>query len=284
MQTLLRNQTGYQICFLCLLSFVFIAACSNDPRSSTSAPDPDQATAHQSDIREENPAGVDPLDRGIAAHGGLDRWRSYAALSFDIPREQGTVHHTIDLWSRKTLQTTPAYQLGFDGSDVWVAPGLDAYSGNARFANGLDFYFFAIPFVLADPGANREVLGQVTIDDKAYNAVKISYDAGVGDSPEDYYIVHFDPDTHRMSHLLYTATYFSGEPSENYNARVYSDWQDIDGLLLPGKITAYHWDSESRRLGEQRGETVFTNIELSTAPPESTLFQKPETAEIAPGL
>lgn len=260
---------------LFLTSLLILTACNQNSGSPNGQAAPPAATAEKS-------ARLDALDLGIAAHGGLDLWRTYASLSFDIPRGQDTVHHTVDLRSRKTLQATRTYQLGYDGTEVWVAPDLEAFSGNPRFANGLDFYFFAIPFVLADPGANREELGRVTIDDREYEAVKISYDAGVGESPDDHYIVHFDPETHRMSHLLYTATYYSGEASEDYNARVYEDWQAVGGLLLPGKITAYHWDGETRRLGEQRGETVFTRITLNRAPPAAARFQKPAAAEVAP--
>ncbi len=273
---------------LVLITFLLLSSCAKD--TDTINADTKDAEASSAQVSSspsttdvaDNGSTADALERGIAAQGGLDLWRSYASLSFDIPRQQDTVHHVVDLWSRKTLQTTRNYQLGFDGEDVWVAPNLEAYSGNARFANGLDFYFFAIPFVLADPGANSEELGLMRIDDKEYEAVKISYDAGVGDSPTDYYIVHFDPETYRLTHLLYTATYFSGEPTENYNARVYGDWQEVDGLSLPGKISSYHWDGETRRLGEKRGETLFTQIELHKSPLDTGIFQKPEEAEVAP--
>ncbi len=222
----------------------------------------------------------DALDRGIAAQGGLATWHSYHTLEYEQVQGDRRVQHLIDLHTRKTLQTTEAYQFGYDGTDVWVAPNLDAFPGNPRFSNGLDFYFFAIPFVLADPGTNREHLGRVTVDGAEYEAVKISYDAGVGASPDDYYIVHFDPETHRLHLLLYTVTYRSQEPNENYNARVYEEWQEIGGLVLPRKMTSYRWNSEQRRLGEKRRETVYDNVRLSTEKPDATRFARPEGAEI----
>ena len=222
----------------------------------------------------------DALDRGIAAQGGLSTWHAYHTLEYDQVQGERRIQHLIDLQTRKTRQTTKDYQLGFDGADVWVAPTLDAFPGNPRFSNGLDFYFFAIPFVLADPGTNREPLGRVTVDGTEYEAVKISYDAGVGASPDDYYIVHFDPETHRLHVLLYTVTFRSQEPNENYNARVYEEWQDVGGLVLPRKVTSYRWNSEQRRLGEKRRETIYDNVKLSTEKPDPARFSPPDVAEI----
>ncbi|MBX2821277.1 MAG: hypothetical protein KTR29_16400 [Rhodothermaceae bacterium] len=222
----------------------------------------------------------DALDKSIEAHGGIDRWRSFGSLEFTFGRGDRVEQHHIDLHSRRTLITTDEYQIGYDGSDVWITPGLDAFSGSPRFMNGLHFYFFAIPFVLSDPGTNREYLGRVRINDQEYEAVKISYNDGVGASSDDYYIVHLDPETYEMSVLLYTATFRTQTPSENYNARVYEEWQEVDGLLLPKKIVSYRWDAEGRRLGDKRGEAFYSDIKLSKTSPEAALFAPPPDAEI----
>lgn len=228
------------------------------------------------------PIVQDALDRGIEAHGGLATWQSYQLLEYQMGAGENSERHVVDLWSRKTLQAGENWQVGYNGTDVWVAPNLEAFDGNPRFYNGLHFYFFGLPFVLADPGANREDLGSVTINSESFDAVKISFDAGVGESPNDYYIVHFDPQTHRMRYLLYTATYFSGEPSERFNAREYETWQEVDGLLVPEKITTYRWNSESRELGDKRGESNFSNVKFfKPGEGDERVFELPQNAEVA---
>ena len=251
-------------------------------RAGCESPNASQADSSTGDVEQVPVASAedDALDRGIAAQGGLTTWHTYHTLEYEQVQGNRRVQHLIDLQTRKTLQTGEAYQLGYDGNDVWVAPSLDAFPGNPRFSNGLDFYFFAIPFVLADPGTNREPLGRVMVDGAEYEAVKISFDAGVGASPDDYYIVHFDAETHRLHVLLYTVTYRSREPNENYNARVYEEWQEVGGLVLPRKVTSYRWDNEQRRLGEKRRETYYDNVKLSTERPDAMLFAPPEGAEI----
>ena len=222
----------------------------------------------------------DALDRGIAAHGGIQKWQSYGMLAYDMHRGEATERHVIDLYKRRTRQTAENFEIGYDGSEVWIMPNKEAFGGSPSFYNGLYFYFFGIPFVLADPGANREALGRVLVDSTEYDAIKISFDAGIGGSPDDYYIAHFDPESHRLRFVLYTATYFGGEPSEAYNALVYETWQDIGGLTLPETLQWYVWDGERRQFGEARGGASFSNVKLEAESPDATLFVRPEGAEV----
>ncbi len=245
---------------------VILAGCVQ-PTQEEEAPKQDVPTAT-----------ADILDKSLIAHGGLETWQSFGTLEYDITKGENEGHHLIDLKTRSTLQSGEQYVLGFDGENVWVSPDLDAFSGNPNFSVGLDFYFFGIPFVLADPGTNRELLGDVVFDGTTYEAVKISYNDGVGASAGDYYIAHFDKDTHLLKYLLYTVTYFSQEPNENYYARAYEEWEEVEGLLLPKRMAAYSWDNETRTLGEKRNEAVFNNITLETQQPDKSAFAKPDNA------
>ena len=246
---------------------VLLTSCATDAYQNE-AGSPEVASASALDI----------LDKSLIAHGGLNTWQSYGSLEYDVIKGDNEGHHIIDLKTRRTLQSGENYVLGFDGKNTWVSPDLDAFPGNPDFYVGLDFYFFGIPFVLADPGTNRELLGDVTFNGTTYEAVKISYNAGVGASPDDYYIAHFDKETHLLTYLLYTVTFNSQEPNENYYARAYEEWQEVGGLLLPKKMAAYSWDKETRMLGEMRREAVFNNVTLDTKQPEEAVFAKPDNA------
>jgi len=120
------------------------------------------------------------------------------------------------------------------------------------------------------------------IDSVEYDAVKISFDTGVGESPGDFYIAHFDTETHRLRFLLYTVTYFSGESNENYYGRMYDEWQEVGGLLLAAKTQSYSWDPEKRQLNEAGGVTTYSNIEFETQPPDDSMFAPPRGAVIVP--
>ncbi len=229
----------------------------------------------------ETPAPLDALDRGIAAHGGLDRWRSFGSLSFDLERSDRTEHHLIDLQSRKVLVTCDEFTIGYDGQDVWITPGMDAYAGSPRFYSSLQFYFFGLPFLLADPGTIREEMGTVSVDETTYDVVKVGYEEGIGDSPDDYYVAHFDSATGMLDFVLYTVTYNSREPNERYSARVF-EWTEVQGLMVPSTISSYRWNNEEARLGEHRASYDLSNITFSPDRPDASLFAMPAEAEVDP--
>lgn len=216
---------------------------------------------------------------GIEAHGGLERWNEMQTWAYTIPRNDKPERHFIDLKTRKVHLSHPDYKLGFDGQEVWVTPDKAAFGkGSPRFYHNLIWYFHAFPYVMTDPGINYEVLPAKEINGKAYDAIKISYNAGVGDAPDDYYIAHFDPDTHRMYLLLYTVTYFQGKPGDKFNAIIFDDWKDVNGLLVPNSFKGFKYaDGE---LGEQRYERVFEDIELTTTPADQAQFEMPAGSEI----
>jgi hypothetical protein len=188
-------------------------------------------------------------------------------------------HQLIDLKTRKVLITSDTYTIGFDGNEVWVTPDKEAYKGNsARFYHNLQFYFFAIPFVLADPGTYHESLGKKEFQGVNWDVLKTSFDNQVGDAPDDYYLTYSDPQTHQLKLLLYTVTYFSRNVNGNFNARVYDSLQEAGGLLVPAKMISYRW--ENGILGEKRSETSFRNVRFSKEAPDAAQFVVPEDAYI----
>jgi hypothetical protein len=223
----------------------------------------------------------DRLDESVISHGGLDRWSSYGTLEYDFQKGDSHEHHLIDLQSRKLLLTGDQYTIGFDGQEVWVMPDMEAFSGRPRFYSSLNFYFFAIPFVLADPGTVRESLGRRMFNDKPYDVMKVSYEPGVGDSPDDYYLTYLDTTSHRVELLLYTVTFRSQKPNENYGARTF-EWHEVDGLVVPSKISSHRWNKEDEALGEHRSDAYFSNVKFSPDRPDDALFAMPVGAAIDP--
>jgi len=222
-----------------------------------------------------------PLAKALEAHGGLDRWNKMNTLRFTIQKEEKLEKQQIDLKSRKVRIDTDDYTLGFDGKDVWVTPDLAAFGkGSARFYHNLIFYFFGLPYLAADPGINYEVLPDYELNGRYYDAVKISYDAGVGDAPDDEYIMHFDKETGIMHLLLYTVTYYSKEKGDKFNAIIFDDWIDVEGMKLPGSFKGFKYNDG--KLGEQRYERKFIDHYLSKEALVETTFAKPSNAEVSP--
>ncbi len=249
-----------------------LTGCAESPSPSKTdnlEPEPTTATVPLPDL----------LQSSLEAHGGLDRWESMKTMAYTVERREKPERHLIDLQTRKVLLTHEDYKLGFDGQEVWVSPNKAAFGdGSARFYHNLRFYFVAMPFIVSDPGIKYEVLSEKELNGKKYDALRITYNEDVGDAPEDEYILHFDPETHQMEWLLYTVTYYTGQPGERYNALHYSAWQEVNGLIVPKKMEGYRF--EDGQIGEKRYERLVEDFELTTIQPDPAQFEIPKEAEI----
>lgn len=253
-----------RLSFLVLIAF----GCqqSQTTQDTTETATPYKTLEHHSDL----------LTKAFDAHGGYEKWSQMQSMTY-LRGEETTV---TNLWNRKIRLESPTQTIGFDGDEVWMAPdSLDA--SRARFFHNLFFYFYAMPFVVGDPGAYYENVESKELNGKTYNGIKVSYNEGVGDAPDDNYILWLDQETNKMEWLMYTVTYRSGEPSDRYSLIKYDGWKEFSGLLLPTSLQWFKYDGES--VGESRGDaTIFENVQVSETPPDESLFVIPEGAQIAP--
>ncbi len=232
-----------------------------------------------------------PLDDPLRAHGGLEVWRTFGRLEFDLAWKFGAKalddHQLFDLVSRDGRVQCERYAVGGSmAGDVWVMPEEKALGGTpARFYLWTPFYFFALPFVLADDGVKSEALGVRDFSGKQYDVVRCSFGAGIGDAPGDTYTCYFDRGTHRLKLARYLVTYFDKSagakkdaPAEH--AIVFDEWQDVQGLVVPRRAVFFNWSGDGVT-GEARGSADFTNVRFAKDRPSGQTFEKPASAVLA---
>jgi len=250
-----------------LFALVLLIGCQPNQSAESSKETSTQApeTSHHS----EN------ISKIFEAHGGFDKWATMKQLSY----MKGGESTVTNLVNRKIRLESEKQTIGFDGEKVWVAPDtVDA--SRSRFYHNLYFYFYAMPFVVGDAGAFYEDVEPMEIKGSTHKGVKVTYGEGVGDSPDDFYIIWFDPETYRMEWLMYTVTYRSGEANENYRLIKYDQWGEFEGISLP---TTIQWHTyEEGVVGDVRNEVLFEDIKLTQEAPSEDLFEMPEGAQIAP--
>ena len=210
------------------------------------------AISCKTEKKEESPK--DKLAPVYEKHGGLETWKKAKILSFN----KGDEVHTVDLQTRKTLVSHPKYAMGFDGKEVWIAQDSTVFKGNPEFYHNLYFYFYAMPFVLADDGIIYEETNPITFENVTYPGIKISYEANVGTSPDDNYILYYHPETKQMEWLAYTVTFTSKEPSDKYNLIKYDTWESVNGLVLPKTLIWYKKDENGNPDEPAGTPTEFT--------------------------
>ncbi|HEY9116776.1 MAG TPA: hypothetical protein VIN11_03065 [Roseivirga sp.] len=250
---------------ICLLAFS-VFACNSKPQVSNTeeAVETVQYNAHH----------IPEIIQVFEAHGGYANWAKLKTLSF----ENGGSKTLVELQNRYTRIESENQTIGFDGEQVWVYPASDD-ADRQRMRYNLMFYFYAFPFVVGDPGVNYEAIDQIRIKGELFNAVKVTYNAGIGDAPNDSYIILSNPSTHQMQWLLYTAT-FGGEASDRYSLIKYEGWQEIGGVIIPTSLQWYTYNNGEA--GDPRGAArVFQNIQVSKEFPAMENFRMPEGAAVA---
>lgn len=209
-------------------------------------------------------------------HGGLELWQQQRTLSYELPKPNGTETHTIALWSRKDRVDSERFSLGFDGDRVWLLDPDAMYKGDAGFYHNLMFYFYAMPFLLADDGIIYNETDDLVFEGKRYPGIHIAYKPGVGVSSKDEYFLHYDPETFQMAWLGYTVTYTTGKKSDTVTWIRYNNWQTLNGLVLPKAITWHQ--TEGRKILAPKNTVRFKKGMVSPTPKEDEFYAKPEEA------
>ena len=262
------------VLFAVLLS---VTACKNEVKETAAEAEVSTETPEKNKTLASHPPKVKAI---FDAHGGTEAWSKMNSLQFEIPKENGPEKHTVALSDRRSLIETNQWSIGYDGVDVWLLQQEEeAYKGNARFYHNLMFYFYAMPFVLADDGINYSPIPATELEGKTYEGIKISYNDGVGDAPKDEYIVYYDSETGLMTWLAYTVTYRTNEKSDNWRYIKYVEWQEVNGFILPETLTWYKL--ENGKPTEPRSSMKFENIQVLESLPNPDQFLKPEGASIS---
>ncbi len=155
-----------------------------------------------------------------------------------------------------------------------------------RFYMRTPFYFFGMPFVFADPGSKQESLGKKMFRGKEYEALKITFAKGTGDTPDDYYVAYVDPTSDQLTLAVYVVTYpqmRKDKPIDQLerHAIVFDEWQRVDGLLVPKKAQFYKWTGTDLE-GDVLGALEYSDVHFLQEPPDAGKFRKPADAVVAP--
>ncbi|MDN3723827.1 hypothetical protein QRD02_05495 [Aequorivita sp. SDUM287046] len=272
------------------ISFLIaLSACKNDkkenPENLNVAPSVKVEEADSSEIsninitkdEEKTKEFPAPLQSVFATHGGLAHWKAMNNLCFEMKGRNGRETHTISLPDRKTKIESKDWSIGYDGKGVWLLKHELGYQGDPKFYHNLIFYFYAMPFIISDPGTNYEALGPTELDGKMYNGYKVSYNQGVGTSPDDEYKLYFDPNTNKMAWLSYTVTFSDQKKNEDWHYIKYDKWQEVNGLLLPEKLVWYNVEK-----GKPKGKEMdikFEKVTTTETMLDGSVFKKPAEAE-----
>lgn len=228
-----------------------------------------------------------------AAHGNA-AWGDHEAVRFDfaLKSPEGKTRLAADILfetgpERVRMDVADGTVAVWDGQDAWVEPADTGFAeGKPRFHLRTWTYFLAAPFKLRDPGTFlRAVADGPLREGKSpdVDRAKLTFGEGVGDAPDDWYVVYREPKTARLKGLAYIVTYGPTDPEEAAKAPhvvIYSDFEEVAGVTLPMTWTFYNWSAEQGAHGEALFVAEVRNLRF--VQPAEGVFASPEGAKRVP--
>ena len=169
----------------------------------------------------------------------------------------------------------------FDGKEVWMTPPDSKFSG-PRFWIFTPPYFALLPFKLRDNGAHLASVGSKAIDGAPYDVAKLTFAAGTGDAPDDWYLLFRDPKTGRLDATAYIVTYARDAAKSALEPHIlrYLDFKTVDGVTLSTRWQFFNWNEGQGQHGGMLGEWTMANVKFVPATPAT--FQRPDEARVVP--
>ncbi|MBS9462017.1 hypothetical protein KIM67_06315 [Flagellimonas sp. 389] len=231
----------------------------------------------------------------MEAHGGLEKWYDNGPISFRFkyqPLDGSTprdTYQSIDTWrsrARHYQVGDSTQQCGWDGENSWIiAKDSTSFAYDTRFWALTPYFFMAQPFVLDGKGVNLELLPQKKHNDSVQDVVKVTFDAGTGDAPDDYYVLYFDAQTHKLTVIRYIVSYpgyfEKGKHLPEKFMTLHGE-QTVEGISFP-KTYKTHWLKEDETAGEHITNITLSNTEFKPNL-ESDYFNVPNEAKVTEGL
>lgn len=279
--------------FLCALALTFAApAAAQDRRPLDPAEPARRAAAGAARLKAAGPAGA-IVQRGIDRHGGLAAWFGGRAIAFDyrydpVDGDAMASRQTIDLLASRAYHEVLEPGKGrfaFNGERAWVLLEVPGFRAPPRFWSLTPYYFVGLPFVLGDPGVKL----QIVPDDPAAaglppaDVVKVTYESGTGDAPDDYYVLYFAKDDGRLLATRYIVSYAPmmkarGIAHTPEKLLVYSDLQKAGPLTLARVHTTYAFPEGKR--GDKVTDATVGDV-VFPAEFDETRLDMPEGAAIS---
>ncbi len=262
-----------------LSAILLLGAACNGPGK---VPTTEQGSAEAVKAGKEEPEIVRVM---IEAHGGMERWASAPTVSFedhfkpaDAPSGQPS-RVMVEQGRRRAYIDFPRTEMrmAWDGERAWSNNWQSPMP--PRLLAQMNYYFLNLPWLAMDPGVHHSEPGTERLwdDPTDYITVEMTFAEGIGDTPDDYYVLYIHPKTHLLKACRFVVTYPAllpdGASATPEHILVYDEHAEVDGLTVPTKYTVYETD-----------HSVYATCEIRdwsfTKPFDTARMVMPEGAEL----
>ena len=224
------------------------------------------------------------------AHGG-EAWHAATAIEFvaeiDFGPLQARHRFVWEVAGGRILcedADSGPLQMGFDGQVAWIAPASEAeeFPAPPRYHVLMWPFLLGTPFKLNDPATRLEYIGRCNVVSIEYEVVRVSFEPGTGDTPDDWFMAYLHPRTHRLELLRYVTTYPGvSRPGREHIIR-FSNFVDEDGLTI-AREWSFHLARNTGGLGKRIGRArISGGIQPVGLVDRRGFFQPPNSAITIP--
>ena len=165
-------------------------------------------------------------------------------------------------------------QIYYIHDKVYYSPGIKNEKG-VRFDAYTWSYFFLFPYKMSDSGTNWSDQSTGMLHGENYDVQTLTFGSGVGDAPDDWYVVYSDPKSHKLEAAAYIVTF--GKTKENAekdpHAIQYTNYQNVQNIPIATEWIFWGW-TKTKGLTKQLGKAALSNFEFLTL--EDSFFKAPE--------
>ena len=279
-----------------ILALSLLIACQSEPTPATQseipfaeqpqARVPDAWIADRTEAVRAQLAGSTAGQRvleSMQAHGGLENFYRNGPLEFTFdyrPLDGSTRRYStqqVDTWNHRARHQdaqNPSAEFGWTGKNAWTTD-TSAFAYDLRFWALTPYYFLGQPFVFAGEGVQLEDLGKRNWNGTDYDAVKVTFAAGTGDAPDDYYVAYFHPVTKLQEVIRYIVSYPAYFPDGGHlpeKMMVLEDFTTVSGITFPTRYRTF-WLDDNEQPGEHITTITVSNIAFNATLPKSHFDQ-----------
>lgn len=234
-------------------SFFLVSCSSENSDSNTKTIEPDNQIT--SDLRSD----IESVHR-------KDLFLKEEYVQFDLNLKFGgkeRLNGTITLAtnsSKGVIETKSGEKIYFNQDKVYI-PSEKENSNKARFDAYTWSYFFLLPYKLSDGGTYWNNYSSDSLNGKEYETNKLTFGDGIGDAPEDWYIVYSDRGSHIINVAAYIVTAGKSveEAEKDPHAIQYLNYEMVDGIPFAHQWKFWGWN-ETEGLTNVLGEADLSNI------------------------
>ena len=267
-----------KILFSTTIISLFIFSCQENTKK-------EEVKTAVSQVSEEAIKENPEFTKGIEITHKKTAFMSHEVVSYDLVVQFGGK----DYLAARFTQTVSGSKIKMERTNGEIV----IYDGNAVFTNKQDAnlpkdrfdiftwpYFVTIPYKLNDEGTIWSDFQEKPFYNTSASTGKLSFEANIGDAPDDWYIVYKD-DANYLVGAAYIVSFGKGKEAaeKEPHAVKYTNFSEVDGIPFAKDWTYHMWTNETG-FGEKIGNATLSNITFSKT--NDSLFSKSKNAIVVP--